>query len=359
VKPLPILAFLLKRIGTVAVTLVIVTALIYGIINLAPLESRVNLYMGRRTRSNMSAQIERNMIAAIIREHGLDDPFPVQYVRWLGRMVRGEWGYSPLLRADVLEVLAKRTPATVELTLYSLLLFLPLGLITGAMAGWKRGRAGDRTFRLAAYVGTSIPPYILGLVLLSIFYVGLHWFLPGTLTSRAEAVIGSPSFRTFTGLTTIDSLLNGQWAVLWDAVRHLALPVVTLSLFHWATLGRVTRALIIEEAGKGYITAAQAKGLAPRRILWGHAAPNVIAPGLTSSALSAATLITGVYVVEMVFNWPGVSKLVTYTVYEPDVALAAGFSVYSVLGVLAIMLTLDILQALVDPRLRGGGGEGA
>ncbi len=354
-KPLPVLAFVLQRIGTVAVTLVIVTALIYGIINLAPLESRVSLYMGKRTRSNMSPQIEQNMIKAIIKEHGLDDPFPVQYVRWLGRMVRGEWGYSPLLRADVLEVLVKRTPATAELTLFSLLLFIPLGLVFGAAAGWKRGRAGDRGFRLAAYIATSVPPFVLGLVLLSIFYVGLHWFLPGTLSSRAEMVVDSPSFRTFTGLVSIDAVLNGEWGVSLDAARHLVLPVVTLSLFHWATLGRVTRALIIEETGKGYVTAAHAKGLAPRRILWGHAVPNVIAPGLTSSALSAATLITGVYVVEIVFNWPGVSKLITYTFYEPDVALAAGFSVYSVLGVLAIMLTLDILQVLVDPRLRGGG----
>lgn len=356
-KPLPILAFLLNRLATVAVTLVIVTALIYGIINLAPIESRVNLYMGKRTRANMPAQIEQNMIQAIIREHGLDDPFPVQYVRWLGRMVRGEWGYSPLLRSDVLEVLVKRTPATVELTLYSLLLFLPLGLVSGAVAGWRRSRAGDRAFRLAAYAATSVPPFILGLVLLSLFYVGLHWFLPGALGHRAEAVIDSPAFRDFTGLVTVDALLNGEAAVLWDAVRHLVLPVVTLSLYHWATLGRVTRALVIEEMGKGYITAATAKGLAPQRILWGHAVPNVIAPGLTSSALSAAMLITGVFVVEMVFNWPGVSKLITYTVYEPDVALAAGFSVYSVLGVLAIMLTLDILQVLVDPRLRGGGQQ--
>ncbi|HNS53062.1 MAG TPA: ABC transporter permease [Anaerolineae bacterium] len=354
-KPLPVLGFLLNRLVIVSGTLVTVTALIYGIINIAPIESRVNLYMGKRTRANMPAQIEQNMIEAIIREHGLDDPFPVQYVRWLGRLVRGEWGYSPLLRADVLELLAKRSPATVELTLYSLLLFLPLGLIFGAIAGWRRGCAGDRGFRIVAYIATSIPLFVLGLVLLSIFYVGLHWFLPGTLSSRAEVVVDSASFRTFTGLTTIDALLNGEWTVGLDAARHLVLPVVTLSLFHWATLGRVTRALIIEESGKGYITAAHAKGVAPRRILWGHAVPNVVAPALTTSALSAAMLITGVYVVEIVFNWPGVSKLITYTVHEPDVALAAGFSVYSVLGVLAIMLTLDVLQVLVDPRLRSGG----
>jgi len=150
-------------------------------------------------------------------------------------------------------------------------------------------------------------------------------------------------------------LLNGQPQVTLDTARHLVLPVVTLSLFHWATLGRVTRALVIEEASKGYVTAARARGLSSGRVLWGHAVPNVLAPGLTSSALSAATLITGVYVVEVVFNWPGVSSLITYSMWEPDVALAAGFAVYSVLAVLAVMFLLDIVQVIVDPRLRSEG----
>jgi len=349
----PVLAFLLQRLVTVAVTFVVVTNLIYGIICLAPLESRVQLYLGRRTRADLSPEIEKRMIESIIREHGLDQPFPVQYARWVSRMARGEWGWSPLLRADVLDVLLKRTPATVELTLYSLLLFIPLGLVCGAVAGWRRGHASDRGFRMLAYVATSIPPFILGLMLLSVFYVGLHWFLPGNLTSSAEAVVRSSSFRTITGLVTVDGLLNGRWDVTVDAVRHLALPVVTLSLVHWATLGRVTRALIVEETNKGYVTAAHARGLSPRRILWGHAVPNVLAPSLTSSALSAAALITGVYVIEVVFNWPGVSKLITMTMWEPDVTLAAGFAVYSVLAVLAIMILLDIVQLIVDPRLRG------
>jgi peptide/nickel transport system permease protein len=269
-------------------------------------------------------------------------------------MVRGEWGWSPLLRADVLDVLLKRTPSTAELTLYSLLLFIPLGLVSGAVAGWRRGRASDGGFRLTAFVATSIPPFILGLVLLSVFYVGLHWFPPGYLSSSEAMSVRSPSFRTITGLLTIDGLLNGQLQVSVDAVRHLVLPVITLSLFHWATLGRVTRAMVIEEANKGYVTAAHARGLSSRRILWGHAVPNVLAPSLTSSAMSAAVLITGVYVVEVVFNWPGVSRLITYSMFEPDVALAAGFAVYSVLAVLAVMLLLDIVQVIVDPRLRGG-----
>jgi peptide/nickel transport system permease protein len=353
----PVLKFLLRRLLSVLATLVVITAIIYSIVCLAPVESRARLYMGKRVRMFMPPELERRTIETIIREHGLNDPYPVQYFRWASRLIRGEWGWSPILRSDVLDVLLMRTPATVELTLYSLLLFIPLGLISGAVAGWRRTRITDRVFRLVAFIATSIPPFILGLVLLSIFYVGLHWFLPGYLSTVGSLTVRSASFKTITGLLTVDGLLNGRFDISLDAIRHLVLPVVTLSLFHWATLGRVTRVAMVEELDKDYIVAAHARGLSPRRILWRHALRNVAVPGLTSSALSAASLVTGVYVVEVVFGWPGVSKLITYSMWQPDVALAAGFAVYSVLAVLSLMVLLDIIQAVVDPRLREGGSK--
>ena len=353
----PVLKFFIHRLWVVLATLLVVTAAIYGTVLLAPVESRAQLYLGHRLRANLPEDILQRHIDWIIQEQGMDDPYPIQYVRWLGLLIQGEWGWSPTLRADVLKALLARTPATVELTLYALLLFIPLGLTSGAIAGWKRGRGADQGFRLFAYIATSIPPFILGLVLLSILYVGLHWFMPGYLSTSENMVVKSDSFRSYTGLITVDSLLNGRIYVFWDGVRHLAMPVFTLSLFHWATLGRVTRASVIEEVNKGYITAAHARGVPDGRVLWRHAVPNVLVPSLTTSALSAATLITGVYVIEIVFHWPGVSKLITTIAWQPDVALATGFAVYSVLAVLAIMILLDIVQVVVDPRLRRGGGE--
>ena len=347
-----LLQFFVRRLLTVVITLFIITAVIYAIVLMAPAESRAQLYLGKRLRNNLPEEILERHIQYIIEEHGLDDPYPVQYFRWVSELLRGNWGWSPVLRADVLDVLLKRTPATLELILYSLLLFIPLGLFTGALAGWNRRRASDHAFRLFAFVGTSIPPFILGLVLMSIFYVGLHLFLPGYLSTDQSMAVRSTEFKTFTGLLTIDGLLNGMPDVSGDAARHLVMPVVTLSVFHWATLGRVTRASIIEEANKGYITAARARGVPRRRILWGHALPNVLVPSLTTSALGAASLITGVYVIEAVFGWPGVSRLITNSMWYPDVAMAAGFAVYSVLAVLAVMIVLDIVQIFADPRLR-------
>ena len=148
-------------------------------------------------------------------------------------------------------------------------------------------------------------------------------------------------------------MLNGQYDVTVKALRHLVLPVVTLSLAHWATLGRVTRVAMIEEFNKEYIVAARARGLLNRSVVWRHAFLNAAPPVLASTALSAASLITGVFVVEAVFNFPGVSELITNTMrFTPDVPLAMGFSVYSVLVVLLVMLCLDIIQAIINPRLR-------
>lgn len=348
----PLFKFFVRRLLSVVITLFIITAIIYAILMMAPVESRAQLYLGHRLRATLNEDVLQRHIDWIIEEHGMNDPYPVQYFRWVSQLLQGNWGWSPVLRADVFEVLVQRTPATVELTLYSLLLFIPLGLVSGAVAGWNRNRATDHSFRLFAFVGTSIPPFILGLVLISIFYVGLHWFLPGHLSMAQSLLVRSPDFKTYTGLLTIDGLLNGRPDVSADAARHLVMPVVTLSVFYWATLGRVTRALIIEEMHKGYVTAANARGLSERRILWGHTVPNVLVPSLTTSALGAAALITGVYVIEAVFDWPGVSKLITNTMWYPDVAMASGFAVYSVLAVLAVMILLDIVQVIADPRLR-------
>jgi peptide/nickel transport system permease protein len=347
------LKFLIRRLIAIPLTLVVITAVLYGVTMLAPVESRAQLYLPRRSRPFMSPQQMQNAINRVIKQHGLKDPFPVQYARWASRLVHGEWGWSPVLRTDVTDALLARTPATAELTLYSLLVLIPLGLVNGVLAAWKQGRLPDRGFRVLAYVATSIPPFILGLVLLSVFYVGLHWFPPDRLSISTNLDLRMSSFKTVTGLLTVDGLLNGRVDITFEALRHLVLPVITLSLLHWATLGRVTRATMIEALNKEYIVAARSRGLTNRTIIWRHAFLNAAPPALTSTALAAASIVTGVYVVEAVFAFPGVSQLITRGMgYTPDTALAVGFAVYSVLAVLLIMFVLDVLQAAINPYLR-------
>jgi peptide/nickel transport system permease protein len=345
-----LLAFLLRRLAAIPLTFLIITAVLYGIIMLAPPEARAELYLPPNIPRIVSAEKMQNFLDRVIAENGLDDPYPQQYVRWLGNLLRGDWGYSPVLNTAVLPALIRRTPVTAELTLYSVLVLIPLGLLAGVIAGWREGSKLDRRFRGVAFLATSIPPFILGLVLLSVFYVGLRWFPPGRTSIIELSFQRLSTFQTYTGLLTVDGLLNRRPDVTIDALRHLVLPVFALSLVHWATLGRVTRAAMIEVKNREYIIAANARGLRPRSIVWRHAFRNALSPALTSSILSAASLVTGVFIIEVIFNLKGLSELIVLGMgLAPDSALAMGFAVYSILLVLPLMLVLDLIRVLVDP----------
>jgi peptide/nickel transport system permease protein len=347
-----LLKFLIRRLLAVPATLLIITATLYGILMLAPLEMRAELYMPRGGSNNPNHNPEL-IRQQIIREHRLNDPYPVQYVRWMGRLLRGDWGWSPGFREDVLTALLARTPATIELTLYAILLLIPVGIISGGLAGAKEHGAVDHTFRAVAFVATAIPPFVLALVLLGIFYAGLQWFPPGRLSISEHYIVTGADFTPYTGLLTLDGLLNDRPDISLSALRHLVLPCITLSMVHWATLGRMTRAMMIEELHKDYVIVARGKGLKERLVIWRHALHNAMIPALNSIALSAASLIMGVFVVEVVFGFPGVSEVIVNSMRgAPDIVAAMGFAVYSVLLVLPVMVILDILQAVFDPRLR-------
>jgi peptide/nickel transport system permease protein len=336
-------------------SLLVTTAAIYAIAMLAPAEQRAALYLPSNLPPHLSAEQIQHLTDLAIERNGLDDPFPVQYGRWAGRLLRGEWGWSPILRQDVLAALLTRVPDTAELALFATLVFLPLGLISGALAGAQRGRPLDAAFRLAAFASTSIPPFILGLLLLALFYVAWPLFPPGRLSLANDLFVRSDSFRSLTGFLTVDGLLNGRPDISLDALRHLVLPVATIGLLHWATLGRITRAALIETLQEPHATASLARGLPRRRVIWRHAFRLAAVPGLTSSALSAASLVTGVFVVEIIFGLHGISELAVAALGTiPDASLAVGFSVFCVLLVLPLMLALDLAKAALDPRIREG-----
>jgi len=351
----PLVLFIIRRLLAIPVTLFIVTMVLYAIACLTPAEVRAEIYMPATNRQ-LTAEQRQRLIQNIINEKGLDQPFPIQYARWLGTLLQGDWGWSPTMRTDILPALLYRTPATVELTLYSLLLYLPLGLFFGVLASWQKGGRFDNNLRLSAFIATSIPPFILALVLLSIFYVGLRWFPPDRLSNSFGLEVQREGFETFTGMMTIDSLLNGRVDIFTDAVRHLVLPVVTLSLYHWATTMRVMRISMIETLDTEYMMAAKARGVRVGAQLWKHGFRNALVPALTSSILGAASLMTGVYVVERIFTFPGISEIITRAIQVAgsDIVSSLAFAIYSTMIVLPLMTGMEIIQAIVDPRIREG-----
>jgi peptide/nickel transport system permease protein len=344
----PFLQFVIRRALVVPFALLIITMLLYGGVMLTPPETRATLYM-----SKGRGRQSENVIPVIIREHHLAEPYFVQYGYWLGSLAQGDWGYSPSLAEDVLPAMLRRTPATAELAFYSLLLFIPLGLASGVISGWRQNGRFDNTFRIVAFAVTSLPPFILALVLISIFYVTLGWFAPERISTMLSYQLPTQGFEFYTGFYTLDALLNRRPDVALDALRHLAMPVFTLSLVHWATLGRITRAVMLAERSKDYILAARAHGVGEAKVMWKHAFRNALAPSITSLALSAASLLTGIFLVEIIFNFAGISGVIVRSMSGvPDAPAALGFSIYSVIIVLLVMFLLDVIQAALDPRIR-------
>ena len=348
----PFFQFLIRRFLVIPLTLVVITLLLYGGVMLTPVEARAQLYMP--TNAKLTEKQAAKLIEIIIERYHLHEPYLVQYSYWVGTFFDGTWGYSPSLNEDVLPALLARTPATAELTLFSLLfIIIPFGLYAGTLAGWHRGRF-DGFFRGSAFVVTSIPPFILSLILLVIFYINLGWFAPGRVGMKFSYEITKDTFVSPTGMLLIDTLVNGRLDIFVDVLRHLAMPALTLSLYHWATLARITRSAIIEQRRKEYITSAQARGIPPGKILWRHMFRNILVPSLTSVGLSAASLITGVYVIEIIYDLNGVSEIIAIAMSSgiPDAPAILGFAVYSVLVILILMFTLDVIQSIVDPRIR-------
>ena len=351
----PLARFIVRRFLVVPVALFVVTLVLYGGVMLTPPEARAELYMPPNLNPNLTPEQIQNLIDQIIKRQHLDDPFPIQYGYWIKSLLTSTWGFSPTLEEDVLHALLRRTPVTLELGLYSMLFLIPLGMLSGVRAGWRRNGRFDRFFRGLAFLGTSTPTFILALVLLSIFYINLRWFAPERLGMAFHFEISKSGFESYTGLLTVDALLNGRMDIFKDAWRHLAMPVFTLSLYHWATLGRVARATVLNERSKEYVLAARARGVNERSLVWRHIYRNVLSPSLTSMALSAASIVTGVFVVEVIFTFNGVSSIITTAMQgTPDAPAALGFAIYSVLIVLLLMFVLDVFQALFDPRVREG-----
>lgn len=351
----PFLQFVIRRFLVVPISLIVITLVLYGGVMLSPPEARATLYMPDNMPPRLTEAQFKLIEERIIRQYHLRDPYLVQYFFWVRSLFDGTWGYSPSLNAYVLPALLQRTPATLELALYSLLVLIPLGLISGVAAGWKKSSLFDRGFRLTAFLSTSTPPFILAIVLLSLFYINRGWFAPGRLDLSYILEISEGNFVAYTGMMTIDALLNGRLDIMENAFRHLAMPVFTLSIYHWATLGRVARVSVLGEERKEYVTAARARGIVERKVVWKHVFRNTLTPSLTSMTLSATSIVTGVFVAEIIYDINGVSGVIVSAMSGvADAAAALGFAIYSVVMILLLMFVLDVLQAILDPRVREG-----
>ena len=294
--------------------------------------------------ANQNATPEQ--VATLRHDMGLDRPLLTRFAGFVGGALRGDFGQSLVHRRPVSAVIAERLPATIELSVAALVFALVLAVPLGVLAAVHRGRWLDRLATVGALFGVSLPGFWFGILLLMGFAVDLR-LLP---VSGAIDYAHQPPTRT--GFLVIDSLLSGRIDSLGNALAHLLLPAVTLGLPMAAILMRVTRASMLEVLRQDYITFAEAKGLSRMRVLGLHALKNALLPTVTVAAIEAGSLLGGNMVVETVFGWPGLGRLVVESIFQRNYPLVqAAVLLYAVTYVL-MNFCADLLYTALNPRVR-------
>jgi peptide/nickel transport system permease protein len=341
-----VLKFCLKRIAFLPLVLFGVTFLLFFCLQFLSPEMRASLYI--------KDPRQLSQLDAVIEKYGLRKPMPVQYGIWLKQVVHGDLGYSETAKMPVATAITAFFPATFELTLLAFFPILIVGVFFGVLSAVHKDKLIDHITRFVAITGYSLPSFVLGLTLLMIFYGRLHWFPPGRYTLETDMLVHADGFRHFTGLLTLDCLLNGETTACLDMLKHMVLPAFTLLYISVALLLRITRSSMLEELGKDYIRTARAKGLPERVIIRKHALANALIPVVTLSSLLFIGLLGGVVITETVFDFPGIGRWGVQAAQQLDVPGVLGSTMLAAFLFVMANLISDMLYAVVDPRIRVG-----
>jgi peptide/nickel transport system permease protein len=330
---------ILSLAGKAALTLgglLLVTFLIARVVPVDP----VLAVVGDRASSETYARVRAEM--------GLDRPVAVQFGRYVMMLAKGELGTSALTREPVIDDIARFFPATLELATAATLIGLVLGVPMGVAAAARHNRWPDHVLRIVSLFGYSVPVFWLGLMALLLFYADLGWAAgPGRIDPWLDGVVAPR-----TGLLLVDGTLAGNFAVVWSALRHLALPALVLGYYSLAYISRMTRSLVLEQLGQEYIAVARAKGLSETRVLWRHALGNAWVPLATVVTIAYAQLLEGSVLTETVFAWPGLGRYITGSLLSLDMNAVMGGTVVVGLVFIVLNLLVEGVYRRLDPRTR-------
>ena len=334
---------LLKKLATLIPTLLGVTLVAFALIRLIPGDP-IEIMVGER-------RLDPAAHAALMQQLGLDQPLPVQYLRYLGGLLQGDLGKSLVTREPVAAELAVLFPATVELAMTALLLALTVGLALGIAAALRRGSWFDQLVMGLATVGNSMPVFWWGLVLIMFFSVGLQW------TPVSGRVGIEFDVNPVTGFMLIDSAL-ASWrgeepGAFTSALLHLALPATVLGTIPMAVIARMTRSAMLEVLREDYMRTARAKGLSPARVVLHHGLRNALIPVLTVLGLQVGGLLGGAVLTETIFSWPGIGRWLIDAIARRDYPVVQAGILVSALIFIGVNLVVDVLYSVVNPRMRG------
>jgi peptide/nickel transport system permease protein len=323
-----LLGRLSRWIWSFALTLLGLAVVTFAMTRLAPIDPALQLVGDHASQSSYDAA--RLSL-------GLDQPLPVQFLRYLQATLSGNLGQSISTGQPVAHDIARTFPATIELATAAIILGASVGLALGIAAGMKPGTWIDAVARVVSLFGYSVPIFWLGLLMLLLFYARLHW-LPGP--GRLDVVF-QYTVKPVTGFAIIDAWLSGKAGAVRDAFAHLALPATVLALHALAGISRLTRAAVLTELGQEYVTTARAKGASLTRIVFIHVLPNISGALITVVALAYASLLEGAVLTETVFAWPGIGRYLTTAMFAGDMPAILG-------ATLVVGSSFVLLNALTD-----------
>ena len=318
------LAFILRRLAQAFVVMLSVAFIAFMLFQ----------YVGDPVASMLGQDATAEQREALRKDLGLDKPFPVQFARFVGNAVQGDFGLSLRQGRKVSTLIAERLPATLELSMVAGVIALLVGIPLGVFAALKRGSFASQVAMTASLLGVSLPTFLIGILLILIFSVTLKW-LPSF--GRGDVVsLGGWS----TGLLTVDG-----W-------KHLILPAITLAIFQLALILRLVRAEMLEVLRTDYIKFARARGLPNAAVYFGHALKNTLVPLITITGLQLGALIAYAIITETVLQWPGMGLLFIQAVQFADVPVMAAYLCLVALIFVVVILVVGLLYFAVDPRLR-------
>ncbi|MDN5359619.1 MAG: peptide/nickel transport system permease protein [Thermotogaceae bacterium] len=340
-------AYIIRRLLILPIILIGITLIIFSMIWMLGPDRLLASYIKSPEALKTEDAKER-----LIAKYGLDEPTVVQYFKWLGNILQGDFGYSNIAKKPVQEAIAERIPYTLELALWAIIPVIAGGIWLGIVSGTHHNQPLDHGIRIVSLIGWSMPDFVFGLLILLLFYTVLGWFPPGYLSYESEAILRSAEWTKYTHMATIDSILNWNFSVFIDAFRHLIGPILTISYLWWAYVLRITRSSMLEVLKKDYIRTARAKGLSENVVINKHARKNALIPVVTVAGGMLVSLLAGVVIVESVFNRPGLGRFTAQAATQLDYFSILGSAlVFSIILVL-VNLIVDISYAFIDPRIR-------
>jgi ABC-type dipeptide/oligopeptide/nickel transport system permease component len=332
------LASFLTRLLQLIPVLLGVSVIVFLMITLTPGDP-VQIMIGDQ-------RVEPEEIARLRAELGLDRPLVERFFVFIGNALQGEFGQSFFHRRPVIDVIAERLPATIELAVVALVIAVATAIPLGILAAVRRGSWIDKAATVGSLLGVSLPGFWFAILLIMLFAVNLQ------LLPVAGRIGYASEVSPVTGFLLIDTLLRGRPDAFLDALRHIILPAITLGLPMAAILMRVTRTSMLEVLRSDYITFAEAKGLKRSRVLYRHALKNALIPTVTVAAIEMGSLLGGSMIVETVFGWPGLGRLVVESIFMRNYPLIQAAVLFYAVTYVLLNFVADLLYTQLNPRVR-------